>query len=128
MIPRGGVTPSGPSTQIQRERNYSVMHNFVVQPYQLFAIVVVAGRSEPHVGRVVGWERTDEGHAGVLGPVVTLGSRTFVPGMADHVAYEESREEAERRASVFATSARRAQEVLGGEVPRQRAHSGGREP
>jgi hypothetical protein len=105
-----------------------VIRDFVAQPYPLFAIVVVAGRVEPHIGRVVGWERVEEGSVGLLAPVLTLGARTFVPGVADHVAYEESREEAERRASVFATSARRAQEVLGGEVPRQRAHSGGREP
>ena len=102
-----------------------MIQNFVVQPYPLFAIVIVAGRSEPHVGRVVGWERTDDGPASTLGPVLTLGPRTFVPGVADHVAYEESREEAERRASVLATAAQQAEEGLR-EVPHQRNHSGRR--
>jgi hypothetical protein len=96
-----------------------VIHNFEIQPYPLFAIVVVAGRSEPHVGRVVGWERVDDGRAGVLGPVITLGARTFVPGVSDHVAYEDSREDAERRVSVFASS---TWQELGDEVPRQRTH------
>jgi hypothetical protein len=100
-----------------------VIQSFVVQPYPLFAIVVVTGRTEAHVGRVVGWERVDEGPASVLAPVLTLGARTFVPGVADHVAYEDSREEAERRASVFATATRPAQEELRGEVPQQRAYS-----
>jgi hypothetical protein len=99
-----------------------VIHNFEIQRYPLFAIVVVAGRSEPHVGRVVGWERVDDGRAGVLGPVITLGASTFVPGVSDHVAYEDSREEAERRAFVFASSTRPFDEELGDEVPRQRTH------
>ena len=64
-----------------------MIQNFVVQPYPLFAIVIVAGRSEPHVGRVVGWVRIDDGPASALGPVLTLGARTFVTGVADHVAY-----------------------------------------
>jgi hypothetical protein len=98
-----------------------VIQNFVVQPYPLFAIVVVAGRMEPHIGRVVGWERVDDGPGGVLGPVLTLGARTFVPGVADHVAYEDSREEAERRASVFAAAARPAKELRDERpVPEQR--------
>jgi hypothetical protein len=100
-----------------------VIRDFVVQPYPLFAIVVVAGRVEPHIGRVVGWERVEEGSAGLLAPVLTLGARTFVPGVADHVAYEDTREEAERRASVFATAARHAAEELPDEVPRQRTNS-----
>jgi hypothetical protein len=99
-----------------------VIHDFVAQPFPLFAIVVVAGRMEPHIGRVVGWQRDDDG--GVLAPVLTLGARTFVPGVADHVAYEESRDEAERRASVFATAVRQATEQLRKEVPRQRTHAG----
>lgn len=98
--------------------------DFVVQPFPLFAIVVVAGRVEPHVGRVVGWERVDDGPAGLLGPVVTLGARTFVPGVADHVAYEDTREEAERRASVFATATRQTGAEPRDEVPMQRTHSG----
>ena len=100
-----------------------MIRDFVAQPYPLFAIVVVAGRVEPHIGRVVGWERVDDGHGGVLAPVLTLGARTFVPGVADHVAYEESREEAERRASVFATAMRLPDEEPREEVPRQRTHS-----
>jgi hypothetical protein len=102
-----------------------VIQDFVTQPYPLFAIVVVAGRREPHIGRVVGWERVDDGHNGVLGPVLTLGARTFVPGVADHVAYADSREEAERRASVFAAATGQGQEELRDEVPRQRMHSSG---
>jgi hypothetical protein len=104
-----------------------VIRDFVVQPFPLFAIVVVAGRVEPHIGRVVGWERADDGSVGLLAPVVTLGARTFVPGVADHVAYEDSREEAERRASVFASATRQAGEDLREEVPRQRTHAGERE-
>jgi len=102
-----------------------VIRDFVAQPYPLFAIVVVAGRVEPHVGRVVGWERVDDGRAGILGPVLTLGARTFVPGVADHVAYEDSREEAERRASGFAAAARQAEAELRGRppVPAQRTRS-----
>lgn len=100
-----------------------MIDDFVAQPFPLFAIVVVAGRMEPHIGRVVGWQRVDDG--GVLAPVLTLGARTFVPGVADHIAYEESREEAERRASVFATAVRQATERK--EVPRQRTHAGERE-
>jgi hypothetical protein len=103
-----------------------VIRDFVVQPYPLFAIVVVAGRMEPHIGRVVGWERVKDGPVGVLAPVLTLGARTFVPGVADHVAYEDSREEAERRATVFAGVARQADETLRDEVPRQRTRSGER--
>jgi hypothetical protein len=98
-----------------------VIRDFVVQPFPLFAIVVVAGRVEPHIGRVVGWERVDDGPVGLLAPVVTLGARTFVPGVADHVAYEDSREEAERRASVFATATRQADDELRDEVPTQRS-------
>lgn len=95
--------------------------NFVVQPYPLFAIVVVAGRLEPYVGRVVGWERVEDDPAGVIGPVVTLGARTFVPGVADHVAYADSREEAERRAFVFAAPARQEDELrVDGPLPQQR--------
>lgn len=99
--------------------------DFVVQPYPLFAIVVVAGRLEPHIGRVVGWERVDDGHTGVLGPVLTLGARTFVPGVADHVAYADSREEAERRASVFAATARQTEGARRDErpVPEQRTYA-----
>jgi hypothetical protein len=99
-----------------------VIPDFVVQPYPLFAIVVVVGRLEPHIGRVVGWERVGDGPAGVLGPVLTLGARTFVPGVVDHVAYEDSREEAERRASMLAASTRQVEDDLLGEgpVPRQR--------
>jgi hypothetical protein len=99
-----------------------VVHNFVAQPYPLFAIVVVAGRWKPYVGRVVGWERVGDSHAGVLGPVLTLGARTFVPDALDHLAYEESREEAERRAPMFAEAARQAEEEMGGKrpVPQQR--------
>jgi hypothetical protein len=98
-----------------------VVRNFVVQPYPLFAIVLVAGRSEPYVGRVVGWERVEDDPAGVIGPVVTLGSRTFVPGVADHVAYEDSREEAERRAFVFAAPSRQEDELrVDGPLPQQR--------
>jgi hypothetical protein len=105
-----------------------MIRDFVVQPFPLFAIVVVAGRVEPHIGRVVGWERVDDGSVGLLAPVVTLGARTFVPGVADHVAYEDSREEAERRASVFVTATRHAdEEDLREEVPRQRMHAGERE-
>ena len=100
-----------------------MIHDFVAQPYPLFAIVVVAGRMEPHIGRVVGWERVEEGSVGLLAPVLTLGARTFVPGVADHVAYEDSREEAERRASVFATAARQADEQRPDELPLQRAQS-----
>jgi hypothetical protein len=102
-----------------------VIRDFVAQPYPLFAIVVVAGRTEPHIGRVVGWERADD--SGVLAPVLTLGARTFVPGVADHVAYEDSREGAERRASVFAAAVRQADEELREDVPRQRMHSAERE-
>jgi hypothetical protein len=104
-----------------------VIRDFVVQPFPLFAIVVVAGRVEPHIGRVVGWERADDGSVGLLAPVVTLGARTFVPGVADHVAYEDSRDEAERRASVYATTTRQADEDRPEDVPRQRAHSGDRD-
>jgi hypothetical protein len=106
-----------------------VIQDFVVQPYPLFAIVVVAGRLEPHIGRVVGWERVDDGHHGVLAPVLTLGTRTFMPGVADHVAYEDSRDEAERRASVFAGATRQAEEdpLVAGPLPQQRAHPGDRE-
>jgi hypothetical protein len=101
-----------------------VIRDFVAQPYPLFAIVVVAGRVEPHIGRVVGWERVDDGPVGLLAPVITLGARSFVPGVADHVAYEDSREEAERRASVFAATTRHpVDEELREEVPRQRTHS-----
>jgi hypothetical protein len=99
-----------------------VIRDFVAQPYPLFAIVVVAGRTEPHVGRVVGWERAD--HGAVLAPVLTLGARTFVPGVADHVAYADSREEAERRASLLAAAARQADEEFRDEMPRQRTFSG----
>jgi hypothetical protein len=96
-----------------------VVPNFEVQPYPLFAIVLVAGRLEPYVGRVVGWER--DGPAGAVGPVVTLGARTFVPGVADHVAYADSREEAERRAAVFAAPAPQEDERRAdGPLPRQR--------
>jgi hypothetical protein len=102
-----------------------VIRDFVAQPFPLFAIVVVAGRTEPHIGRVVGWERADQGAN--LAPVLTLGARTFVPGVADHVAYADSREEAERRASVFAAAERQADEALRDEVPRQRMFSGERE-
>lgn len=102
-----------------------MIRDFVAQPYPLFAIVVVAGRMEPHIGRVVGWERADGGR--VLAPVLTLGARTFVPGVADHVAYEESREEAERRASVFVAAALQADEQLRDEVPLQRTHVGERD-
>jgi hypothetical protein len=100
-----------------------VIPNFVAQPYPLFAIVVVTGRRTPYVGRVVGWERVDDSHAGVLGPVLTLGARTFVPGVSDHVIYEESREEAERRAPMFAEAARQPEQEVHGErqVPEQRA-------
>jgi hypothetical protein len=98
-----------------------VVRNFVVQPYPLFAIVLVAGRSEPYVGRVVGWERVEDDPAGVIGPVVTLGARTFVPGVADHVAYEDSREEAERRTFVFAAPSRQEDEPrVDGPLPQQR--------
>ncbi len=100
-----------------------MIRDFVVQPYPLFAIVVVAGRIEPHIRRVVGWERVDDGPVGLLAPVVTLGARTFVPDVADHVAYEDSREEAERRASVLATAVRQADEELPDDVPWQRTHS-----
>ena len=100
-----------------------MIRNFVAQPYPLFAIVLVAGRSKPYVGLVVGWERVDDSHAGVLGPVVTLGARTFVPGVLDHIDYEESREEAERRAPVFADASRQAEKKTRGKrpVPEQRA-------
>jgi hypothetical protein len=100
-----------------------VIRNFVAQPYPLFAIVLVAGRSKPYVGRVVGWERIDDSHAGVLGPVVTLGARTFVPGLLDQVDYEESRAEAERRAPLFADAVREADKKTRGKrpVPEQRA-------
>jgi hypothetical protein len=94
-----------------------VVHNFVAQPYPLFAIVVVTGHWKPYVGRVVGWERVDDSHTGAVGPVLTLGARTFVPSALDHVAYEESREEAERRAPMFAAAARQSE---GETVPEQR--------
>lgn len=99
-----------------------MIHDFAAQTYPLFAIVVVAGRSKPYVGRVVGWERMDDSHTGGLGPVLTLGARTFVPGVLDHVAYEESREEAERRAPLFAAAAGQSDEETSGEgqVPEQR--------
>jgi hypothetical protein len=98
-----------------------VIPNFVAQPYPLFAIVVVTGRRKPYVGRVIGWERVDDGHAGVLGPVLALGTRTFVPGVLDHVVYEDSREEAERRAPAFGEAARQAEEMRGKRpVPEQR--------
>jgi hypothetical protein len=98
-----------------------VIHNFEAQPYPLFAIVVVAGRRKPYVGRVIGWERVDDRHAGVLGPVLALDARTFVPGELDHVAYEESREEAERRAPAFAEAARQVEEMHGKHpLPEQR--------
>jgi hypothetical protein len=102
-----------------------VIRNFMAQPYPLFAIVVVAGRSKPYIGRVVGWERVDDSHAGVLGPVVTLGARTFVPGVLDHVDYEESREEAERRAPVLVEASRQAEKKMRGKrpVPVQRTAS-----
>lgn len=98
----------------------------MAQPYPLFAIVVVAGRLEPYVGRVVGWERVEDEPAGVLAPVLTLGARTFVPGVADHVAYEDSREAAERRASVLAGAVRQADDEVRdeGSVPQQRTHTG----
>lgn len=98
-----------------------MLPNFVAQPYPLFAIVSVPGRPKPYVGRVVGWERVDD-TPGVLGPVLTLGARTFVPGVSDHVAYEESREEAERRAPMFAEAARQAEKDTPGkdQVPAQR--------
>ena len=99
-----------------------MIRDFVAQPFPLFAIVVVAGRTEPHIGRVVGWERADDG--AVLAPVLTLGARTFVPGVADHVAYADSREEAERRASVFAAAVPQTDEELRDEVPRQRTCAG----
>jgi hypothetical protein len=106
-----------------------VIRSFVAQPYPLFAIVVVAGRVEPYVGRVVGWERVEDEPAGVLAPVLTLGARTFVPGVADHVAYEDSRDAAERRASVLTGAVRHAEAELRDEglVPQQRAHTGDRE-
>lgn len=94
--------------------------NFVVQPYPLFAIVLVAGRLEPYVGRVVGWERVEDDPAGVIGPVVTLGARTFVPGVADHVAYADSREDAERRAFGFAPTRQEDELRVEGPLPRQR--------
>jgi hypothetical protein len=99
-----------------------VVHNFVAQPYPLFAIVVVTGHWKPYVGRVVGWERVDDSHTGVLGPVLALGGRTFVPSVSDHVDYEESREEAERRAPAFANAIRQAGEETRGTrlVPEQR--------
>ena len=98
----------------------------MAQPYPLFAIVVVAGRMEPYVGRVVGWERVEDDPAGALGPVLTLGARTFVPGVADHVAYEDSREEAEQRASVFAAAARQEDERRAdAPLPHQRTPGGG---
>jgi hypothetical protein len=99
-----------------------VVHNFVAQPYPLFAIVVVIGHWKPYVGRVVGWERVDDSHTGAVGPVLTLGARTFVPSALDHVAYEESREEAERRAPMFAAAARQGEEGTRGTrtVPEQR--------
>ncbi|TQM37769.1 hypothetical protein [Pseudonocardia cypriaca] len=103
-----------------------MIRSFVAQPYPLFAIVVVAGRLEPYVGRVVGWERVEDEPAGLLAPVLTLGARTFVPGVADHVAYEDSRESAERRASVLAGAVRQAEDEVRdeGPVPEQRTHAG----
>lgn len=102
-----------------------MIRDFVTQPYPLFAIVVVAGRMEPHIGRVVGWQRTGVGDA--LAPVLTLGARTFVPGVADHVAYADTREEAERRAAVFATTVPAADDDLRDDLPRQRLPAADRE-
>jgi hypothetical protein len=105
----------------------SVVSTFLAQPYPLFAIVVVAGRPEPYVGRVVGWERIEDDPANVLGPVLTLGARTFVPGVADHVAYEDTREDAERRASVLAAAVRREDALrAAGAFPEQRSPGDGR--
>jgi hypothetical protein len=103
-----------------------VVSTFLPQPYPLFAVVVVAGRPEPYVGRVVGWERTEDDPSNALGPVLTLGARTFVPGVADHVSYEDSREDAERRASALAATVRREDALrVGGPFPEQRSPGDG---
>jgi hypothetical protein len=126
---------SGPSGWVARvpsngigsfDAEGSVVSTFLPQPYPLFAVVVVAGRPEPYVGRVVGWERTEDDPSNALGPVLTLGARTFVPGVADHVSYEDSREDAERRASALAATVRREDALrVGGPFPEQRSPGDG---
>lgn len=84
-----------------------VIDGFAAQPFPLWAVIASAVDHEPITCRVVGWQRTEGAEVGELAPVLTLGTRTFVPREGDVVEFYSDEASAEAAGPVLAEASRR---------------------
>lgn len=81
-----------------------MIDKFTVQPYPLWALVVIRSQHEPLVCRVVGW--SDAGN-GRVAPVVDFGTHPAPVAEHDLVELHDSKEEAHKRGPVLVEVSRR---------------------
>lgn len=83
-----------------------MIEGFVVQPYPLWAVLVLPGQWVPITSRVVGWMQQEDALPGRLTPVLAFGVRTLVVRESHHVDFFDTEDAADRRGPAFAEAAR----------------------